>query len=128
MRNPARVRDLVLGAALETIVVPLNSWWRVRLTALRTQGEAVVAFVDEERRPRVIADGRPAGLQLVTVRTEGRRRRSTTWCSAPLGSRRAVDPDDPVTLSRRATGRPKGRARYAPGCDPPNIWNMASAA
>ena len=134
MRNLPEFVVSFWGAALVgAIVVPLNSWWPGPELAFALQdASAVVAFVDEERRDRVLAGGPPAGLQVVTVRsTSGELPFDELIQGAPLDESAIapLGPDDPVTLlyTSGTTGRPKGalgtnRAAIA------NIWNMAFAA
>jgi long-chain acyl-CoA synthetase len=137
MRNLPEFIVAFWGAALTgAIVVPLNSWWTgPELNyALRDAG-AVVAFMDDERLERVIADGRPPGVQLVSVRAQGVDGPDASFDAlvhgAPLESSAIAQlgPDDPVTIlyTSGTTGRPKGalgtnRAAIA------NIWNMAFVA
>ena len=63
MRNLPEFVVSFWGAALVgAIVVPLNSWWQgAELTYALQDAGVVVAFVDDERRDRVLAGGRPAG-------------------------------------------------------------------
>ena len=134
MRNLPEFVVSFWGAALVgAIVVPLNSWWLGPELAFALQdASAVVAFVDEERRDRVLAGGPPAGLQVVTVRsTSGELPFDELIHGEPLDESAIapLGPDDPVTLlyTSGTTGRPKGalgtnRAAIA------NIWNMAFAA
>ncbi len=135
MRNLPEFVISFWGAALVgAIVVPLNSWWQgPELTYALQDAGAVVAFVDEERRDRVIADGHPAGLQLVTVRTEGGDDApfDELVLGAPLEASAVArpDPDDPVTIlyTSGTTGRPKGALGTHRGAIA-NIWNMAFGA
>jgi acyl-CoA synthetase (AMP-forming)/AMP-acid ligase II len=135
MRNLPEFVISFWGAALVgAIVVPLNSWWQGPELAYALQDAgAVVAFVDAERRDRVVADGRPAGLQLVTVRTEGGddARFDELVRGAPLEDSAIArpEPDDPVTIlyTSGTTGRPKGALGTHRGAIA-NIWNMAFGA
>ncbi len=135
MRNLPEFVISFWGAALVgAIVVPLNSWWQgPELTYALQDAGAVVAFVDEERRDRVVSDGRPADLQLVTVRTAGgdETRFDELAFGAPLEESAIArpDPDDPVTIlyTSGTTGRPKGALGTHRGAIA-NIWNMAFGA
>ena len=73
MRN---LPEFVIGfwgaALLGAIVVPLNSWWTgAELGYALDNAGASVAFVDDDRLARVVDHGRPDGVRLVGVRTEG---------------------------------------------------------
>ena len=128
------------GAALNgAIVVPLNSWWTgPELNyALRDAG-ATVAYLDDERLARVVADGRPAEVRLVAVRAEGADGVTSADATfddlvdgAPLDQSAIarLDPDDPVTIlyTSGTTGRPKGALGTNRG-QIANIWNMAFVA
>ena len=95
MRNLPEFVVSFWGAALTgAIVVPLNSWWTGgELTyALRNAGVSVV-FADDERVERIVADGRPDGVDLVGVRVRRRRRavrrarpRVRRWTTTPSRS------------------------------------------
>ncbi len=133
MRNLPEFVVSFWGAALVgAIVVPLNSWWQgPELTyALRDAG-VVVAFVDGERYERVLADGRPDDLQLVTVRTSGSDIPYDELVGgAPLDESAIarLEPDSPVTLlyTSGTTGRPKGALGTNRNAIA-NLWNMAFA-
>jgi acyl-CoA synthetase (AMP-forming)/AMP-acid ligase II len=134
MRNLPEFVVSFWGAALAgAIVVPLNSWWTgSELTyALRNAGVSVV-FADDERAERIVADGRPEGVDLVGVRSDGGDAPFDELAAGTLLDDDAIarlDRDDPVTLlyTSGTTGRPKGalitnRAMVA------NLWNMAFGA
>lgn len=133
MRNLPEFVVSFWGAALAgAIVVPLNSWWQgPELTyALRDAG-VKVAFVDGERYERVLGDGRPDGLQLVTVRTGGADLPyDELVAGAPLDESAVaqLEPDSPVTLlyTSGTTGRPKGALGTNRNAIA-NLWNMAFA-
>ena len=138
MRNLPEFVVSFWGAALNgAIVVPLNSWWTGPELELRAATTPVpsVAFLDDERLERVVADGRPPGVQLIGVRTGGADRADVAVRQLDGGEPldptaiARLDPDDPVTIlyTSGTTGRPKGalgtnRAAIA------NIWNMAFVA
>ena len=133
MRN---LPEFVIGfwgaALLGAIVVPLNSWWTgAELGYALENAEARVAFLDDDRLARVIEHGRPAGVQLVGVRTD------RTDADAPFAELvdgsplpddeiTRLEPDDPVTIlyTSGTTGRPKGALGTNRG-HLHNIWNMA---
>lgn len=134
MRNLPEFVVSFWGAALTgAIIVPLNSWWAGgELTyALRNAGVSVV-FADDERVERIVADGRPDGVALVGVRSDGGDvpfAELTVGASLDDDAIAQLDRDDPVTLlyTSGTTGRPKGalgtnRATIA------NLWNMAFGA
>ena len=134
MRNLPEYVVAFWGAALNgAIVVPLNAWWAGGELdyALRDAGVTVL-FADEERIDRVLADGRPPGLQIIGVRTD---RADVALDDLITGEPIADDDlarlerDDPIVLmyTSGTTGRPKGalitnRAMMA------NLWNMAFAS
>jgi acyl-CoA synthetase (AMP-forming)/AMP-acid ligase II len=132
MRN---LPEFVIGfwgaALLGAIVVPLNSWWTgAELGYALTDAGATVAFLDDERLDRVLAHGRPEGVQLVGVRIE--RAADAPFDELVHGPPLAddaiarLDPDDPVTIlyTSGTTGRPKGALGTNRG-HIANIWNMA---
>jgi acyl-CoA synthetase (AMP-forming)/AMP-acid ligase II len=134
MRNLPEFVISFWGAALVgAIVVPLNSWWQgPELNYALQDAGAVVAFVDDARRDRVIADGRPADLQLVSVRTDGGDVSFDDLVQGEPVDESGVarpDPDDPVTIlyTSGTTGRPKGALGTHRGAIA-NIWNMAFGA
>ncbi len=125
------------GAALNgAIVVPLNSWWTgPELNyALRDAG-ATVAYLDDERLARVVADGRSAEVRLVAARADvgdgADARFDDLVDGAPLDESAIarLEPDDPVTIlyTSGTTGRPKGALGTNRG-QIANIWNMAFVA
>jgi acyl-CoA synthetase (AMP-forming)/AMP-acid ligase II len=134
MRNLPEYVVAFWGAALNgAIVVPLNAWWAGGELdyALRDAGVTVL-FADDERIERVLADGRPDGLQIIGVRTD---RGDVALDDLTDGDAIAdneiarLERDDPIVLmyTSGTTGRPKGalitnRAMIA------NLWNMAFAA
>ena len=136
MRNLPEFIVSFWGAALTgAIVVPLNSWWTgPELNYALQDAGAVVAFMDDERQERVIADGRPLGVQLVSVRArldgaDALFDELVDGAAVESSAIARLGPDDPVTIlyTSGTTGRPKGalgtnRAAIA------NIWNMAFVA
>ena len=137
MRNLPEFVVSFWGAALNgAIVVPLNSWWTgPELNYALQDAGAVVAFLDDERLERVVADGRPPGVQLIGVRTGDPDHADAPFDELVGGEPldpsaiARLDPDDPVTIlyTSGTTGRPKGalgtnRDAIA------NIWNMAFVA
>ena len=134
MRNlPEFVVSFWGTALLGAIVVPLNSWWQgPELTYALQDAGAVVAFVDRERRDRVLADGGASDVQIVSVRTDdGDTRFDDLVGGAPLPEAEIArpDPDDPVTIlyTSGTTGRPKGALGTHRGAIA-NLWNMAFVA
>jgi long-chain acyl-CoA synthetase len=134
MRNLPEFVVAFWGAALAgAVVVPLNSWWAGgELNYALRDASATVMFADAERLDRVITDGRPDGVAIVGVRTDGGDAPFAQLTSGAPVEHAAVarlDRDDPVTLlyTSGTTGRPKGalgtnRAHIA------NLWNMAFAS
>src|SRR6185503_2396195 len=115
MRNLPEYVVAFWGAALNgAIVVPLNAWWAGGELdyALRDAGVTVL-FADEERIDRVLADGRPPGLQIIGVRTD---RADVALDDLITGEPIADDDlarlerDDPIVLmyTSGTTGRPTG--------------------
>ena len=92
------------GAALNgAIVVPLNSWWTgPELNyALRDAG-ASVAYLDDERLARVLADGRPAEVRSSPCVPTSRQRAlptrgSTIWWTVRRSTSRRSRASNPTT-------------------------------
>jgi long-chain acyl-CoA synthetase len=137
MRNLPEFVVSFWGAALTgAIVVPLNSWWTgSELNYALQDAGAVLAFMDDERLERVIADGRHSATQLVSVRTDRGHGADASFDElirgAPLEPSviARLGPDDPVTIlyTSGTTGRPKGALGTNRGAIA-NLWNMAFVA
>ena len=122
MRNLPEFVVSFWGAALTgAIVVPLNSWWTGgELTyALRNAGVSVV-FADDERVERIVADGRPEGVDLVGVRVGWRRRavrRADRGYAVGRRRHRAARPGRPGDAAVHVghDRAPEGSADHEPG-------------
>jgi len=133
MRNLPEFVMSLWGAALAgAVIVPLNSWWTGgELRYALDHAGASVLFADGERIGRLDDGGRPAGLRVVGVRSEGGDLPFDELAAGPpldTDDLARPGPDDPVTLlyTSGTTGHPKG-ALNTNRATLTSMWNMAFA-